>query len=206
MSDWKPTPPPFVDFKKDIYAKAASVADLIYQVGEFENLRKPSAEVSTDKIPSPEMQQKFAYIKECLAEYRKRTGYGRGICAVQIGIPERFAVIYTPDQLIIIVNPKIIKKSAKQLLYPEMCMSAFPVIAPVVRSAWIEFEYLDEHGQKQSWNTKDDSDIGRILNRVFQHEIDHMDGIINIDIVRSPKELLLDSDPHFYENASFVEV
>lgn len=206
MTDWKPTPPPFVDFKKELLAKASSVAELIYQVGEYEKLREVSSEVSPDKIIAPEMREKISYIKECLVQYRKRTGYGRGITAVQIGVPERFSVIYTPEKLIIIVNPKIVRKSDKKLLYPEMCMSAFPVIAPVIRPAWIEFEYLDENGQKQTWQTKDDTDSGRILNRVFQHEIDHMDGIINLDIVRSSKELLLDSDPHFYEKASFVEV
>jgi peptide deformylase len=203
---WKPTPPPFVDFKKEMYDKAARVADLIYQVGEYAALRESSAKVSVKSIVSPEMQQKFAYIKDCLTEYRKRTGYGRGIAGVQIGVPERFAVIYTPEKFILIVNPKIVRKSDNMLLYPEMCMSAFPVIAPVVRPAWIEFEYFDENGKEQVWNTKDTTDYGRILNRVFQHEIDHMEGIINSDLVRSPKELLLDSDPHFYQNARFENV
>ena len=153
---WKPTPPQFVDFKKDIYAKAASVADIVYQVGEFDKLRERSAEVPRDEITSPDMQRKFAYIKECLHEYRKRTGYGRGISAVQIGVPERFSVIYTPEKLLLIVNPKIVRKSDKMLLYPEMCMSAFPVIAPVVRPAWVEVDYFDEAGQKQTWRQKDD--------------------------------------------------
>jgi peptide deformylase len=203
---WKPTPPPYSNFKKDIYDKAAGVADIIYQVGEFDALRKSSPGIPRNDISSPDMQKKFTYIKYCLTEYRERTGYGRGITGVQVGVPERFSVIYTPEKLIIIVNPSIVRKSDKMLLYPEMCMSMFPVIAPVVRPAWIEFEYLDEQGSKLRWDTKDDSDMGRILNRVFQHEIDHMDGIINTDLVRSPKDLLLDSDPHFYEKASFEKV
>lgn len=45
-----------------------------------------------------------------------------------------------------------------------------------------------------------------MLNRVFQHEIDHMNGIINIDKVKSPKELILESDPDFHKNAKFEEV
>jgi peptide deformylase len=203
---WKPTPPPFINFKKDINAKAASVADIIYQLGEYEALRKPSREIALDAIQSEVMQGKFNYIKQCLIEYRERTGYGRGIAGVQIGEPERFCVVYTPLQLMLIINPVITKKSAKVLLYPEMCMSAFPIIAPVVRPAWIEFEYVDEKGKKQVWNTKDTTAKGRILNRVFQHEIDHMSGIMNIDIVRSPKELLLYSYPSFYKNATFTEI
>lgn len=70
-------------------------------------------------------------------------------------------------------------------------MSVNPIIAPVDKPSWIEFEYLDEKG--------------KMYNRVFQHEIDHMDGIINIDLVKS-KELNFESDPSYYEKARFEEV
>lgn len=206
MSTWKPASPPFHEFKKEVFTKAASVTDLIYQIGEYEQLRKPSQDIPQQLITSTAVQDKISYIKDCLIEYRRRTGYGRGISGVQIGIPERFAVIYMPDAFVVIINPHIIKHSDKQLKYPEMCMSASPVIAPVIRPAWIEFEYFDEHNEKQYWNTKDDTVSGKLLNRVFQHEIDHMDGIINIDRVRLPKELILESDPSFYEQAAFEEV
>ncbi|MBP9719475.1 MAG: peptide deformylase, partial [Candidatus Levybacteria bacterium] len=104
--------------------------------------------------------------------------------------------------LLIIINPVITKKSKDLYRYPEICMSANPLIAPVVRPAWIEFSYLDEHGKEQLWETKDDTKEGRLYNRVFQHEIDHMDGIINIDKVQS-NELIFESDPTFYDKATF---
>jgi peptide deformylase len=198
--------PPFAEYKKSVFHKAAIVSDFIYQIGESDILRKPSAAIPISKIKSREMQEKFRYLKKCLDKYRKLTGYGRGIAAVQIGIPERFSVIYTPQKLLIIVNPKITKRSKKLLKYPEMCMSAIPVIAPVIRPAWIEFDYYDEKGVLNHWNQKDDNDTGRMMNRVFQHEINHMNGVINIDIVKSPKELILESDPSFYKNAKFEKV
>lgn len=203
---WEPTPPPFAQYKKEVFERAAKVTDLIYQIGEFPELRKPSKNIPLNKITSSEMQKKFQYIKQCMLMYRELTGYGRGITAIQIGISERFSVIYTPEKLLIIVNPKITKKSKKLLLYPEICMSANPIIAPTLRPAWIEFDYFDEQGKLQHWNTKDDSDVGRMMNRVFQHEIDHMEGIINIDKVSSPKELILESDPKFYDKAKFEEM
>ncbi len=43
------------------------------------------------------------------------------------------------------------------------------------------------------------------MNRVFQHEIDHMEGIINIDRCLS-KELTLESDPKFYKKTKFEKV
>lgn len=203
---WQPQRPPFADFKKIVFQKAGEVSEFVYQIGEYEELRRHSKEVVIKDIKSVDFKAKVKYIKDSLLRYREITGYGRGITAIQIGIPEKFSVIYTPEQLILIINPKITKKSQKMLLYPEMCMSVNPVIAPTVRPSWIEFDYYDENGKLQRWKTKDDTDQGKIMNRVFQHEIDHMNGIINIDNIEDPKELILESDPNFYQNAKFEEV
>lgn len=168
MKKWKPSLAPFRKFKKEVFAKASLVADFIYQIGESEDLRKPSNDVPVSKIKSPEYQAKFKYLKNCLKKYRKLTGYGRGITAVQVGIPERFSVIYVPNkptansqqstdkksELLIIINPKITKESAKKYLYPEMCMSSSYIIAPTIRPAWIEFDYFDERGKLNKWGIK----------------------------------------------------
>lgn len=203
---WKPTRPPFRAFKKEVFNKAAKVSQFVYQIGESPMLRTSSENVSVDEITSTETKQKIAYLKKCLLMYRKVTGYGRGLAAVQVGIPQRFSVIYTPEgQLFVIINPEISKKSKKQYIFTEGCMSASPIFVPVIRPAWIEFSYYNECGQKQYWDTKDDTDTGRMMNRVFHHEIAHMEGIINIDIA-SAKEIILESDPHFYDTADFIEV
>lgn len=168
---WKPTSSPF---KKETFEKAAVVSDFIYQIGEYPQLRKPSTQVPIEKISSKDMQKKFRYLKSCLTTYRKKTGYGRGIAAVQVGIPEQFAAVFFNEKILIIINPLITKKSKKKYLYPEMCMSASPVIVPVIRPAWVEFSYFDEQGNEKFWKTKDESEPGNMMNRVIQHEIDHM--------------------------------
>lgn len=204
---WKPQPAPFTTYKKNVFARAAKVADFIYQIGETPALRQPSVLVPVKEISNPEIQAKINYLQDCLRRYRRLTGYGRGITGVQVGILERISVIFTADlEIITIINPKITKRSSKHYKYPEICMSANPIIAPVSRPAWIEFSYHDEKGTLKHWKTKDDTDAGKIMNRVFQHEIDHMEGIINIDKVAHPKELILESDPTFYETAGFEEV
>lgn len=207
-NSWKPKSSPFRKYKKDRYEKIISTASFIRQIGEDQLLREKSKVVDIKKIYSDEYQSKINYLKRCMFKYRKLAGVGRGITGVQIGIFERISVIYMPEikgKLLIIINPKITKVSKKHLVYPEICMSANPIIAPVVRPAWIEFEYCDENGKVQKWITKDNTKEGRIYNRVFQHEIDHMDGIINIDRVES-KKLIMESDPKFYEKAKFEEV
>jgi len=204
---WKPQLSPFAIYKKSVFDRAAKVVDFIYQIGETSTLREKSIPVNIKEISSPEIQAKINYLKDCLRRYRRLTGYGRGITGVQVGIPERISVIFTVDlEILTIINPKITKKSSKKYKYPEICMSANPIIAPVVRPAWIEFSFHDETGSVKHWKTKDDTDQGRIMNRVFQHEIDHMEGVINIDKVNHPKELILESDPAFYETAVFEEV
>jgi peptide deformylase len=84
-------------------------------------------------------------------------------------------------------------------------MSSHPCIAPVVRPVWIEFDYYDIHGKKHQWNMKADTPAGKRLNRIVQHEIDHLDGIINIDRVAA-KDIIFESDPDFYNTATFSDV
>lgn len=203
---FKPNFPPHAKFKKKVFAQASIVSPFIYQIGESPILRKPSFDVPVNQITSATVQQKIKYLKKCLLKYRKLTGIGRAITAVQVGIPERFAVIFTNKKLITIINPKITKVSEEKYLYPEMCMSANPIVAPVIKPAWIEFEYYGEDAKLQIWETKDKTNQGKILNRVFQHEIDHMSGIINIDLVQKPSYLFLLSDPKYYKTAKFEKV
>ncbi len=203
---FKPAKPPFSKYKKEVFTNASKVTDFIYQIGESPILRKSSKEVSLNKIKSSAMRAKIKYLKKCLENYKRLTGHGRGIAGVQVGIPERFAVVYTTldkTKMEIIINPKITKQAKTLLKYPELCMSANPVIVPLARPAWIEFNYYDERGNPKYWRMKDSTSLGKMLNRVFQHEIDHMEGIVNVDLIKSPKELILVSDPEFYKKAKF---
>lgn len=205
-SVFKPILPPFRKFKKEIYLKHSETCQFIYQLGEKTVIRQKSKEVSVNEITTELFQQKLKYLKSCLLKYRKITGQGRGIAAIQIGIPERFAVVFRiKNQPLVIINPHITKVSKKLLKFPEGCMSCGPLYAKVTRSSWIEFSYLDESGKKQFWNTKDTDQDGKIYNRIFQHEIDHMDGVVCLDKVAGV-DILLESDPTFYQNAEFEEV
>ncbi len=205
---WKPSLPPFRAYKKEVYESVLAVSQFIYQIGESSALREPSALIPVSQILLPETKAKIAYMKRCLLKYRKLTGKGRGIAGVQLGIPEQLIVIWVPEikgKILVLINPKITKKSDELLKYPEMCMSAAPAIAPVVRPAWVEVSYYGEDGKKHTWNTKAEEPLGKLYNRVFEHEIDHLDGIINIDRVQS-KEIIYESDPAYYKTASFEVV
>jgi peptide deformylase len=218
--NWKPKTAPFFEFKKKRSSENSRVSEFIYEVGESDMLRKPSKEIPVTLFKDKEIQQKFIYVKDCLIKYRKITGMGRGLTAVQVGIPLSFSAIYTGqtiqninnnkmvsyDDITIVANPKVLKVSKKLLKYPEMCMSLSPVVVPTIRPSWVEFKYFDELGNKKLWNNKDDTPVGVMMNRVFLHELDHIKGIVNIDIVKNTKEIILDANPDFYSSAKFEEV
>lgn len=198
--------PPFRAFKQLRLKQSFQFSSFIYQLGESPLLRQKSTPVNLKTLKFASQQKKIEYLKSCLLRYREITRQGRGITGVQVGIPERISVVFTPEnELIVIINPVITKASNKKYRYPEMCMSAWPIIAPVIRPAWIEFEYFNEKGQQKFWNEKSDTDRGRMLNRVFQHEFDHLEGILNIDYCQGA-DLILESDPDFYQTAIFQEV
>lgn len=204
---WKPASAPFAEYKKTVLERAAKVAGFIYQIGEYPELRQPSQTVPVKDITAAATQAKIRYLQDCLRKYRRLTGYGRGISGVQVGIPEKIFVVYTPEmEMMTVINPKITGKSYTSYKYPEICMSANPIIAPVTRPSYVEFTYYDEEGKRKKWTMKDNTKDGKMMNRVMQHEIDHLEGIINIDCVDNPKELILESDPEFYKTAQFEEV
>lgn len=206
---WKPLLPPFAKHKKALHHDPVATGHFIYQIGEAAMLRQPSRTVDPTGIATPLFQQKIAYVRKCMLDYRKLThGKGRGIAAVQVGIPETFFVVFMPERkekVQVFINPVIEEKSAILFRYPEMCMSCNNLIAPVVRPSWITFTYLDAAGQTHEWTRKDTTKQGRMYNRVFQHEIDHLHGIINIDMVSS-KELTFLSDKSFYAKARFEKI
>lgn len=205
---WKPRPPKEYKYKQQNFKDLALAAKFIYQIGELDALRCSSQVVHVEKITTPEYKAKFTYLKNCMQEYRKLMGKGRGIAAVQVGIPERFFVLFRPDQkekFPVFINPQITNLSSSKYRFPEACMSCNSLIVKAIRPAWIEFSYLTEQGKEEVWKLKDMTKKGRMYNRVVQHEIDHLEGIVNIDTVES-KELIFESDEKYYKSAIFEKV
>mmetsp|Transcript_11548 Transcript_11548/g.17865 ORF Transcript_11548/g.17865 Transcript_11548/m.17865 type:complete len:328 (+) Transcript_11548:3-986(+) len=110
---------------------------------------------------------------------------GVGIAAPQVGLNEGFFV-YNPfdskDMARIVCNPTITKYSKEVTVEEEGCLSlrSDDCSGQVSRSNWIETEYQNELGQKVRRRLKD------FEARVFQHEYDHLKGILCYD--RFPPE------------------
>jgi peptide deformylase len=111
---------------------------------------------------------------------------GVGLAAPQIGLPLRIAVIKNGKKSprIVLINPKIESRSKEEKQDWEGCLSLRSVRGLVPRWVKIVVSYYDENGIKQR------KAIGRFSEaRVFQHEIDHLNGILYVDRMRDMKSL-----------------
>ena len=139
------------------------------------------------KYPEPVLSQPGEPVTEFNAELRKlvadmfETTYdsqGVGLAAPQVGVSKRLATVdlsmgKNPEEKIVLINPEIISSEGR--LYEEEGCLSFPEIKEkVVRAAKVRVRAQDEHGK---WFEMDGDDL---LARCFQHEIDHVDGMLFI--------------------------
>jgi len=114
---------------------------------------------------------------------------GIGLAAPQVGIPLRIFVVdlsigRNPADLIVMVNPEFVERDGMQL-EEEGCLSAPGFNATVVRPARVIVCGLDRSGEPQQIEGTG------LLARAFQHEMDHLDGLVFVDRLRGVKRDLI---------------
>jgi peptide deformylase len=137
------------------------------------------------KYPEPVLEQPGEPVTEFDAELRKfvadmfETTYasqGIGLAAPQVGVSKRITVVdlsmgKDPKQKLVLINPEIIVSEGRQY-EEEGCLSFPDIREKVVRAAKVRIRAQDTHGK---WFEMDGDEL---LARAFQHEIDHLDGIV----------------------------
>jgi peptide deformylase len=113
-----------------------------------------------------------------------REAPGVGLAAPQIGLSERLIVVEyyehdedeeneeAPKKVWAVLNPEIIKASEEKVMGVEGCLSIPGLLGEVERHAAIQVKGLNKHGKPikikaEGW-----------LARIFQHEIDHLNGVL----------------------------
>ena len=114
---------------------------------------------------------------------------GIGLAATQIGVPLRVFVVDLSvgrdlNGLIVMINPAFVEREGTQL-EEEGCLSAPGFNATVVRPQRAVLKGLDRDGGEQTIAGEG------LLARAFQHEMDHLDGIVFIDRLRGIKRDLI---------------
>jgi peptide deformylase len=101
---------------------------------------------------------------------------GIGLAAPQIGISLRLMVVGHDDhrQARALINP-VITEQGGSVTAEEGCLSIPGIFAPVTRAEWVKLEAQDLEGQPVSITARG------LRARVFQHEMDHLDGVLFID-------------------------
>ena len=114
---------------------------------------------------------------------------GLGLAANQVGVPSNFFVIdvglekETRDP-VIIINP-VITASEEEVMGEEGCLSIPEVFAEVKRSKHVEVKGYDLKGNELRYEAEG------FLARAFQHEIDHLNGVLFWDNLSKVKRDML---------------
>jgi peptide deformylase len=135
---------------------------------------------------APEIAALVTDLADTLADWRAKTGYGRGIAAPQLGASQRVTFLQLPgEQPWPLINPEIIDRSAEKIVVWDACLSFLSIFMQVERNREITVRYQDLHGVTHELRAGDDRDLSELL----QHEIDHLDGILAIDRVTDLKTI-----------------
>lgn len=140
---------------------------------EDEILRKKSREVAESDILLEKNQNLIDDMLETMYHYN-----GVGLAAVQVGMLKQIIVIDVEDGKgpYVLINPKILKtKGSKEC--EEGCLSFPNEFGKVVRPTEVIVEYYDREAKKVKLKAKD------LLAQAVCHEIDHLNGIVFIDLV-----------------------
>ena len=152
-------------------------------------LRKKSTEVKAANIISPRFKRLILDMEKTMTEKD-----GAGLAAPQVGQNVRLLVMNANHYgIIVMINPKITKKSWAKEIDEEGCLSVLDseghiLYAPIARHKKINCLYINALGQKQKIIAEG------LLARIIQHEVDHLDGILFIDYLTDKKVLRTLSD------------
>lgn len=100
---------------------------------------------------------------------------GTGLAANQVGIDARIFVADIGEGPFAVINPQIIEMSVKETVLEEACLSFPGIHVKVSRPDAIRVKYLNER------NETVEAELNGFPAKVFQHEIDHLNGLAIID-------------------------
>ncbi len=153
-------------------------------------LRQIAKPVTTEMFGSQELQTMIQEMSESLAVHND----GVALAGPQIGLPWRIFIIsqkllneeQETQNDIPFINPEIIKLSKKKAWMDEGCLSVRNIYGQVLRSNKATITAYNQKGEKFEWNAEG------LIAQIFQHETDHLDGILFIDKARDLKYIEVD--------------
>lgn len=134
------------------------------------SIRQPSKAVTLEDIRAGTFRK---LIRDMLESMRVENGIG--IAAPQIGVNLRVIIVDTKEGPMVMMNPVIKKKSLRKETTEEGCLSVKGIFGPVPRHISLTVQGYSEDGEEFTVEAKG------LLARIFQHEVDHLNGGLFID-------------------------
>jgi peptide deformylase len=140
--------------------------------------------VPVSEITSPKIKKVLKDMRAALHAYNVDGFAGVAIAAPQIGVPLRIFLVedMSPDRKdgviipsLVAINPEIVKVSKRKKVVGEGCLSVPNAYGAVNRSLQATIRAYDENGVRYERGGSG------LLAQIFQHEVDHLDGILFID-------------------------
>jgi peptide deformylase len=177
-------------------------------------LRKQARQLTKDEITSPSIQQLIELMRETMHE-----APGVGLAAPQIGLSLQLAVIedqpeylahHSADELAelqrsavpfhVIINPRLSFVGNSTVEFFEGCLSVEGYQAVVTRALDVRVECLNERGEEITINAHG------WYARILQHEIDHLNGTLYIDRMKTRTLTTGENMFRFWSKASIEQV
>lgn len=149
------------------------------------------------KYGDPVLRKKAKYIKEVTGDIRSLVGRmwnamyennGIGLAAPQVGVLKKLIVVDTREEgeKLAIVNPRLVSSSEEEDFYTEGCLSIPGVEGDVLRPIAVVVEGEDLSGKPIRLEAEE------LLARVLQHEIDHLNGVLFVDLISDDQKKKLE--------------
>ena len=177
-------------------------------------LRKRGRKLTKDEIRSPQIQQLIELMRTTMRE-----APGVGLAAPQVGVSIQLAVIEDPEEYLahlsenqlaatqrsavpfhVIINPKLTLLENATATFFEGCLSVEGYQAIVDRALDVRVECLNERGEEITINAHG------WYARILQHEIDHLNGTLYIDRMKTRTYTTGENMQRFWNNQTIEQV
>ena len=152
-------------------------------------LRMKSSDINTDSIATDEDLQLLIQ----RLEITMNEAGGVGIAAPQVGVLKNIFLFIRFDKqdnpVQVAINPRIINQPSETVCFEgDGCLSIPNISSNSIRFPWIEVEYWDEKGNFHKEKLIGYSREEDFTSIIFQHELDHLHGILFTDKICTPSE------------------
>jgi len=144
-------------------------------------------------LPQPILRRKARKVSDFGSDFQKlvddmietmREAPGVGLASPQVNVPLRLITVEfgdeedeeVPPKLYVVVNPEVTRKSREMVTGIEACLSIPGIAGDVDRPLTVTVKGQNRRGQPVKIKAKG------WLARIFQHEIDHLNGVLFVDL------------------------